>query len=82
MRQLDQCAANHESVIKSQAVDQIHPGAEAKPVERFVHVAARRNKLKDRLVDLALVLLFLASLAGCVYVIIKIMTRWTVKGLG
>jgi hypothetical protein len=41
-----------------------------------------KHKLKDRLGDAVLILLFLAVLAGCGYAIIKIMLRWSVKGLG
>jgi hypothetical protein len=41
-----------------------------------------KTKLKDRLVDLLLIAVFLAVIAGSAYAIIKVMTRWTVKGLG
>ncbi len=41
-----------------------------------------KNKFKDRLVDVLLVLLFLAVVSGCAYFILKIMTRWRIKGLG
>ena len=41
-----------------------------------------KNKWRDRLGDLALILLFLSILAGSAYAIVKIMTRWSVKGLG
>jgi hypothetical protein len=41
-----------------------------------------KNKWRDRIGDLALILLFLAILAASGYAIVKIMTRWTIKGLG
>lgn len=40
------------------------------------------RRLKDRLGDALLILLFLAILGGCAYAILKIMTTWKVKGLG
>jgi hypothetical protein len=39
-------------------------------------------KRKERLGDALLILLFLGILAGCAYAIIRIMTKWTIKGLG
>lgn len=41
-----------------------------------------KQKFKDRLTDWAVILFFLLFLAGTTYYIIKIMTRWKVKGLG
>jgi hypothetical protein len=41
-----------------------------------------KAKLKDRIGDVVLVLLFVAILAGTAYAIVKIMTKWTIKGLG
>ena len=41
-----------------------------------------KNKLKDRLGDVVLILLFLTIITGLGYAIIKIMTKWNVKGLG
>lgn len=43
---------------------------------------AMKAKLKDRVLDVLLILLFLTIIAGSAYLIFKIMTRWTVKGLG
>jgi len=40
------------------------------------------RKLKDRVVDWALILLFLTIVSGCAYFIIKTMTKWTIPGLG
>jgi hypothetical protein len=40
------------------------------------------SKHKDRIVDVALILLFLTIVAASAYGIIKIITKWTVKGLG
>jgi hypothetical protein len=40
------------------------------------------KKRRDRLVDLALIVVFLGTIAGCAYLIIKMMTRWKVPGLG
>ena len=40
------------------------------------------EKLKTRLVDAALILLFLAIPAGLAYWILRIMTKWKIKGLG
>lgn len=40
------------------------------------------NKLKDRIVDAVLILIFLTLISATAYAIIKIVTRWTVKGLG
>jgi hypothetical protein len=37
---------------------------------------------KDRIVDLLLLLLFLAIMGGAAYFIFKTMTHWNVKGLG
>lgn len=41
-----------------------------------------KKRLKERVVDAMLVLAFLAVIATSAYLIIKMMTRWTVKGLG
>jgi hypothetical protein len=41
-----------------------------------------KRKTKDRLVDAVLIALFLAIVSGCAWLIVKAMTRWTVKGLG
>jgi hypothetical protein len=41
-----------------------------------------RTRLKDRLIDLLLIVLFMALIAGSAYFIIKVMTTWRVKGLG
>ena len=41
-----------------------------------------KSKVKDRLVDAALILLFLAVIGGSVYAIVRIMTKWKVEGLG
>ena len=41
-----------------------------------------RSKLKDRVVDLLVFLFFLTLIVGSGYLIFKIMTRWSVKGLG
>ncbi len=41
-----------------------------------------KSRWKDRLVDLALILVFLAVVAGSAYWIIKIVKTWRVKGLG
>lgn len=41
-----------------------------------------KQKIKDRLVEWAVVLMFVVFMSGCVYYIIRIMTRWKVKGLG
>jgi hypothetical protein len=40
------------------------------------------RRLKDRLGDALLVVIFVAVLAGCAFAIVKIMTTWKVKGLG
>jgi hypothetical protein len=45
-------------------------------------VTAMSTKLKDRLINAALILVFLGVVAGSAYGILKIMTRWPVKGLG
>ena len=41
-----------------------------------------KQKAKDRLVDWAVILLFAACIAGSVYLILRVMTRWKVAGLG
>ncbi|MEI7732636.1 MAG: hypothetical protein WCO56_23900 [Verrucomicrobiota bacterium] len=41
-----------------------------------------KNKFKDRVVDVMLILVFLAIIAGAAYAIIKTMTTWTIKELG
>jgi len=41
-----------------------------------------KTRLKDRIVDALLILLFVAIVAGCACLIFKTMTRWTIKGLG
>jgi hypothetical protein len=41
-----------------------------------------KTKLKDRIGDVTLIVLFLAILAGSAYAIVRIMTKWSVKGLG
>jgi len=41
-----------------------------------------RSKLKDRIVDLLLVLLFGTLIGGSAYLIFKIMIKWSVEGLG
>jgi hypothetical protein len=41
-----------------------------------------KSQLKDRLGDVVLILAFLAIIAGSVYAIVKIMTQWSIKGLG
>ncbi len=85
----EECAESLESVLKgharanrAQQLNQLHPGSEAKARQRLVRPRARNNKLKDRLIDVSLVLLFLTIIAGCAYIIIKMMTRWSVEGLG
>jgi hypothetical protein len=40
------------------------------------------RKTKDRLVDAALIVLFLAIVSACVWFILKAMTKWNVEGLG
>ena len=45
-------------------------------------IATMKNKFKDRLVDVLLILFFLIAVSGCAYFIFKIMTRWRIKGLG
>jgi hypothetical protein len=40
------------------------------------------RKTKDRLVDAGLIVLFLAIVSACAWLILKAMTRWTVEGLG
>ena len=41
-----------------------------------------RNQLKDRIINGVLILLFLAIITASAYGLLKIMTQWTVKGLG
>ncbi len=41
-----------------------------------------KQKFKDRLGDLGVILIFLAILAAATYYIIKIMMKWKVKELG
>ncbi len=41
-----------------------------------------KPKFKDRIVDVLLILLFLTVVSGCAYFILKLMTRWRIKGLG
>lgn len=41
-----------------------------------------RSKTKERLMDVVLILVFMAIIAGSAYFIIKVMTHWKVKGLG
>jgi hypothetical protein len=41
-----------------------------------------RTRIKDRLISALLIILFLAVMSGSAYFIIKVMTRWNVKGLG
>ncbi len=41
-----------------------------------------KPKLKDRLGDVVLIIIFLAILAGSAYAVVKIMTKWSIKGLG
>jgi len=41
-----------------------------------------KTKLKDRLWDAVLILLFLAVMAASAYGIIRIMTKRTIKGIG
>ena len=40
------------------------------------------RKTKDRLVDVVLIVLFLAIVSACVWLVFKAMTRWSVEGLG
>ena len=40
------------------------------------------TKLKSRLVDALLILVFLVVIASCAFFVIKIMTHWKVQGLG
>lgn len=44
--------------------------------------AASGRTIKDRILNLVLLLLFLTAIAGTGYLILKIMTKWTVEGLG
>jgi len=41
-----------------------------------------RTQIKDRIVNLLLILFFMGIIFGAGYFIFKTMTRWTVKGLG
>ena len=41
-----------------------------------------RRRLKDRLVSILLIVLFIGAIAGSGYYIYKLMTRWSVEGLG
>lgn len=41
-----------------------------------------QSKFKDRLVDVLIILVFLAIIAGTAYAIIRTMTTWTIKELG
>ncbi len=41
-----------------------------------------KPKLKDRLGDVLLIVVFVAVLAGSAYAIIRTMTKWSIKGLG
>jgi hypothetical protein len=41
-----------------------------------------RTKAKDRIVNLLLILLFLAIVGGSAYFIFRTMTHWRIKGLG
>ena len=43
---------------------------------------ARGRTAKDRILNLLLVLFFLTVIAGTGYLIFKIMTKWSVEGLG
>jgi len=40
------------------------------------------QKTKDRLINGLVILLFLVLLSGCVWLIVRAMTKWTIKGLG
>jgi hypothetical protein len=40
------------------------------------------TRVKDRIINLLLILLFMGIIAGSGYVVFKMMTRWSVKGLG
>jgi hypothetical protein len=40
------------------------------------------TRFKDRLFNLLLIVLFLGAVAGSGYYIFKVMTRWSVEGLG
>ncbi len=41
-----------------------------------------KTKLKDRLGDVVLILVFLATVSACARYIFIVMTTWSVKGLG
>lgn len=41
-----------------------------------------RTKFRDRIVDLLVILFFGFLIGGSAYLIFKIMTRWSVQGLG
>jgi hypothetical protein len=41
-----------------------------------------RATLKERIVNGILILFFLGLIAGCGWLVIRIMTRWNVEGLG
>jgi hypothetical protein len=41
-----------------------------------------RTKLKDRLINLLLIVLFVGVMGGAAFYIVKVMTHWNVKGLG
>ena len=41
-----------------------------------------KNKLKDRLGDWLLIAVFLAVIGSAAYLIVKTMTKWSIKGLG
>ncbi len=41
-----------------------------------------RTSLKDRLVSILLIVVFLAVMVGSAYYIYKVMIHWNVKGLG
>lgn len=41
-----------------------------------------RSKTKDRIIDVLLILTFLAVMGGSAYFIIKVMITWSKKGFG
>lgn len=41
-----------------------------------------KQRVKDRLIEWLVIALFLGCLAGAVYFILRVMTKWKVPGLG
>ena len=85
----EQCAQALENIIGAREhaigaaqLKPFHPDPPAKTARRLFRFRRRNKSQTDSLVDLIVILVFLAVIAGCAYFIIRMITRWNIKGLG